>query len=417
MRNTLLITIILSNIISLNTKASIENLLNELSGVYVKKIETLRGFSESYEIAFVQPVDHRNPSGPKFTQRVFLSHNDINQPVVCETSGYDVPWHKKRQISDMLGANQVIIEHRYYGSSKPQDTQWKYLNTWQAASDHKNIISKLKGIYKGSWLSTGKSKGGMAALFLEYYYPETVDASLVFVAPVIFGVNDIRISDFAYNGHGDEAYKRITEFQKSCLLYRDSLIPIIDRSNIELFYSASITLELMVLDFPYNFWSGNNDIRSLPDKTSSFNCFYRVLDRISPAHAYSVKNIEYNYPLVYQELTEIGYYNYGYSHLSEHIVEVKEPVISYFQPPDLDIVNFNEVVMQRISRYLENNANNIIYLYGENDIWTAAAVLPKNSTNSVKIIVEGAGHNFKLSDLDAETTGLIKTKLNQWLKI
>jgi len=35
--------------------------LKKLKGVYVKKLEPLPGFKEGYEIAFAQPVDHKNP--------------------------------------------------------------------------------------------------------------------------------------------------------------------------------------------------------------------------------------------------------------------------------------------------------------------------------------------------------------------
>ncbi|MFH0761124.1 MAG: hypothetical protein V2A67_06440 [Bacteroidota bacterium] len=72
--------------------------LKALKGIYVKKIDPLPGFKEGYEIAIVQPVDHNNPSGAKFTQRVFLSHRDYSKPVVLETEGYGATWPKERDI-------------------------------------------------------------------------------------------------------------------------------------------------------------------------------------------------------------------------------------------------------------------------------------------------------------------------------
>jgi hypothetical protein len=77
---------------STEAHASIYSDLHKLPGVYVKKIETLNGFEESYELAVVQPIDHNNPAGAKFTQRVFLSHINPANPVVFETNGYGVPW-------------------------------------------------------------------------------------------------------------------------------------------------------------------------------------------------------------------------------------------------------------------------------------------------------------------------------------
>ena len=44
-------------------------------------------FTEAYEIRFTQPVDHHNPDGPTFTQRMFLGHAGFDRPMVMSTSG------------------------------------------------------------------------------------------------------------------------------------------------------------------------------------------------------------------------------------------------------------------------------------------------------------------------------------------
>ena len=173
-------TILLTSLIALTswTTFSQENpekksshylVIKAIPGVMCKQIETLSGFAESYELAIVQPIDHRQPDGHKFTQRVFLSIKEPNAPVVFETAGYEVPWHKRKELSDILSGNQIIVEHRFYGASSPKPKAWEFLNSWQAASDHHRIIELLKPLFPGKWISTGKSKGGMASLFLEYY--------------------------------------------------------------------------------------------------------------------------------------------------------------------------------------------------------------------------------------------------------
>ena len=79
--------------------------LKSLPGVYVKKIDALPGFKEGYEIAFVQPLDHKNPNGPKFTQRIFLSHRNYFKPVVLETEEYGATWPKERE---MVSGAQIV---------------------------------------------------------------------------------------------------------------------------------------------------------------------------------------------------------------------------------------------------------------------------------------------------------------------
>jgi len=94
--------------------------INSIPSVFVKEIKPLSGFKEASLLALVQPVDHDNPDGAKFTQRIYINHLDYSRPVVLETNGYDVPWHKKRELSKLLNANQIIVEHRYFGQSTPK---------------------------------------------------------------------------------------------------------------------------------------------------------------------------------------------------------------------------------------------------------------------------------------------------------
>ena len=83
-----------------------------------------------------QPLDHRNPEGETFSQRLYISHIDPSRPVVLITAGYDAKYYYTSEITAELKCNQVTVEHRYFGRSQPNDPYWHFLNTWQAASDH-----------------------------------------------------------------------------------------------------------------------------------------------------------------------------------------------------------------------------------------------------------------------------------------
>ena len=386
----------------------------------MKKINTLAGFEESYILSLKQPINHNEPDRNYFQQRFYLSHKGFDKPTVVVTHGYDVPWHKQNEICEKLDANLVIIEHRYYGQSKPETTDWKYLTTWQAASDHQQIITLLKKIYKGKWIATGKSKGGMATLFLNYFYPNVVNASIVYVSPIILGIKDRRISNFL-DEVGDSASRaKITNFQIACLKNRDLLIrelkKIQSSTNKNYSISADSILEWSVIEFPYMFWSAGKDISTIPNVNSNAKTLFSYLNKVSPISSYSDKYLEYNYPLLHQELTEIGYYNYNAKHIKELLKFVKEPDIKCFASPNDTVLQFNPELMNDIKQNLENQANNIIYLYGENDIWTAASVDPKEATNSLKIIIRNTGHHFSIKNQPIELQNKIFKTLKQWIE-
>ena len=66
--------------------------LEALEGCTVVEIDPPSGahFERAFQISMTQPVDHDNPDGPTFTQRMFLSHYSESAPMVLVTWGYDV---------------------------------------------------------------------------------------------------------------------------------------------------------------------------------------------------------------------------------------------------------------------------------------------------------------------------------------
>lgn len=71
--------------------------------------------------------------------------------------------------------------------------------------------------------------------------------------------------------------------------------------------------------------------------------------------------------------------------------------------------------MQDVLNWLQTRGNNIIYIYGEKDPWTAAAVEPTAQTNALKIVQPSANHVLRIADLD--NPGLVYSTLENWLGI
>src|SRR5512139_1807086 len=62
--------------------------LAELEGVTVTPVPTGTANYQFFVLRFEQPVDHADPAGPKFQQRVSLLHRSEDLPMVALTSGY-----------------------------------------------------------------------------------------------------------------------------------------------------------------------------------------------------------------------------------------------------------------------------------------------------------------------------------------
>ena len=219
-------------------------MLLELPGVTISNIETDSNFKEAYEIFIIQPVDHLNPhSGPKFRQRIYLRHIDVDKPMIFNNEGYATNSERRTELAKILKCNEMFVEHRYFGESKPDSgIGWKYLSTAQAAADHNRIVSLFKSIYKGKWVSTGISKGGQTSIFFKYYYPDAVDVWVPYVAPLNLEEEDSRIITFLNNVGSNECRDKITSFQWAILKNRESIIPLLKEHMIEKDYSFNMTL-------------------------------------------------------------------------------------------------------------------------------------------------------------------------------
>ena len=172
--------------------------LESIPDFEVMPIKSDKIFSEAYEIFITQPIDHNNPDGPKFKQQLFLSHVDKDKPMIIELDGYAVD-NRTTELSKIIGCNQIMVEHRYFGESVPSPFDWKYLTIKQAADDQHRIIELFKQYYRSKWISTGISKGGSCVVFHRYFYPNDVDVSVPYVGPLNYSIDDQRVYDQLQN--------------------------------------------------------------------------------------------------------------------------------------------------------------------------------------------------------------------------
>jgi len=160
--------------------------------------EIVKTQEKVYNFDFTQPIDHYNPTSGTYTQRVRLIFKGFDKNVVLHTHGYN--FHEQlvmyTPLATQLDANQINVEHRYFGGSLPEnfeDSRLTYLNADQQAHDLHNIVSTLrKNIFtKGKWASSGVSKDGITTALQAYYSDKynwrDIDVFVPFCAPFLTG--------------------------------------------------------------------------------------------------------------------------------------------------------------------------------------------------------------------------------------
>ena len=153
-------------------------------------------FKEKYQFFIEQLIDPKHPETGKFKQRVFVSHVGFDRPTLIVTEGYGAEYAKnerfREELSRLFDMNMVVVEYRYFLESIPSPLNWDYLTVENSLNDLHRIRTAFAPIYPGKWASTGTSKGGQTTLFYRVFYPDDVDISVPYVAPLNRSVEDGR---------------------------------------------------------------------------------------------------------------------------------------------------------------------------------------------------------------------------------
>jgi len=415
----LLLVVLVSS--TLFAQSNLEQKLKSLEGILkVMQIEGDSIYSEMYEVYIDQPVDHNNPEGNHFLQKFYIGHIDEDLPVVIELDGYLLRRPRYNELADILNCNKIQVEHRYYGVSVPQNAEWKYLTVEQAANDHHHIISLLKNIYNGKWISSGVSKGGQTTMFHRYFFNDDVDVSVPYVAPLNIAEEDPRIYHFLDNVGTKECRDKMIKFQREVLKREDEMLEMFISDSKRSGYTYSIgsdrlIFEFAVLEYTFAFWQWqNNNCDEIPNTSASSRELFNHLKRNSSFTYFSDQAIAPVAPFFYQAYSEIGYYGYDISPLKDLLREVKDPSSKIFIPRNSN-PQYNCSLMQHINTWIQKHGNNMIFIYGGNDTWTASAVELTGETNSIKMVKEGGSHRTRISSFSDEEKEIIYSTLEDWL--
>lgn len=396
---------------------------NELD-TYFQRLTTQKDISVNaaeFTIDVLQPLDHFNKNSEMFPQRVFVKHVGFDRPVVLITEGYGAR-DRKSELANLLDANEIRVEYRFFNTSRPDSLDWKYLTLEQAANDHHRIVEIFKKYYKGKWVNSGISKGGQSTLVHRFFFPNDVDVSVPYVAPLNLAEEDTRIYDFIDNKVGTEKDRIIvTEFQRLLLKRRNEVIPIIqkhcDERNYTFRKGIDHAYEFMVLEFSFGFWQwGNGNTEDLPGRNASPEI---LADRLISAGAVGFFSDQdrVDDPFNYQAYTEMGMYGYKTEKFKDLLKYAKDDIVSNKEFVSQELPKFNIDVMRKMSEWILDNGDNIIYIYGGFDPWYATGVNIGTNTNAVKMVLEGNNHATRIKHFKGEQKERIFSALEQWLEL
>jgi hypothetical protein len=409
-------------ILQLRGVVHLDEFLANIEATEIRMLEGESIYDTILEVRIEQPLDHRNPEGKSFYQRLYISHIDPSRPVVLVTAGYDASYYYTSEIAAELRCNQIMVEHRYFGRSKPDSLDWEYMDTWQAASDHHRVVSMFKELYPGNWISTGISKGGQSAIYHSYYYPGDVDVRVPYVAPLNYSVEDERIYDFLHQVGTKRERRRVWKFQRMVLKNQEEYLPEFRQFSAQRGYSYEIVggvdkaFEYCVLEYDFAYWQwGYVRARDIPGRGAGPREVIEHMNRVAGFDYFDDEFITENRPFFYQAMTEMGYYGYDLSRFEEYLNYVDNPLFTFTIPPAVEYTYDPELSLD-VERYLASDGDNYIFIYGEYDTWSATAVKTTGNTNSRIFIKEKGSHRTRINNMPEEQRKEIYEIIEQYLQ-
>jgi len=401
------------------------NFLKQIPGVQIKEINHAPMFESKYEISIPQYIDHKDPLKGTFRQRIYVSHKSKDKPVVFITEGYSAGYGRyplaNSELTTYLDANQIVSDHRYFGESVPEPLDWQYLTIENAATDHHRIIEIFKDYYQGKWVSTGVSKGGQTSMYHRYFFPDDVDATVGYVCPLNFSIEEPRVYPFLDQVGDSVCRKKIYDFQYDLLKNKDKYFPEFQKmaKEKEMTYSMGemAAYELIVLEYSFAYWQYQLFLcDSIPGYDVSAKKAIRHLDAVASIDWVSVEGIKGMQPFFYQALTEIGFYGYDLTEFDGLIEGLDHGLFTFTAPEGVTCV-YDPEPMQKVDAFIRHQADKMMFIYGEWDPWSSPAVQVTGREGVKKYIKPGGSHGSAIYNLPEEMKQNIFSTLEEWLEI
>ncbi len=375
-------------------------------------------------LTYRQPVDHTNPAGPTFPQRLQLLHRGLDRPMVLHTTGYDMPENAFRsEPTQLVDGNQISVEQRFFGPSRPNPADWNKLDIWQAATDHHRLVQALKPVYDRKWLSTGASKGGMTSVYHRRFYPRDVDGVVAYVAPNDTNNNADRAYDdfFASVGSTPACRTALKALQEEALSRRTELVNAYDAYAAandlrfdRVFGSTDKAFEMAVLDTEWAFWQYSNEANcgAVPGPDATTQEIFAFIDQVAGFSFYADDTILSYAPYFYQAATELGWPQPRFAHLRGLLRYPGLYQANSSLPAELR-ARHDAWPMIDVDRWVSTTASQMLFVYGSNDPWGAEPFHPSGK-DSYTYTAPGANHGANIARLTPADAAAARATVKRW---
>ena len=397
----------------LNDPAVLLPALQALPNVHdVTEMPTTHAGYHYFVLHFTQPVDHTDPNSATFLEEVSLIHADLAAPLVIHTSGYwDYYLDTPVELTDLLGANQISIEHRFFGTSRPDPADWSKLTIEQMAGDEHAIVASLGTLYQGKKLATGGSKGGMTAMFYRRFFPDDVDGTVPYVAPISYAAPDPRYPPYLAQVGTADCRAAVRAMAVEMLSNRRAdFVALAQDEASSMGYSYTRVaigpaVESAIIGLEWSFWQyfGESYCSTIPATTATSDDLYTFLGMISPVSSSDDDQCALLEAYDYQAYLQLGYPDDGTDDYLMPYEMYGDADYTGYLPLGVAMPTYDGgAAMQDIADWVAQAGDRLLFAYGQWDPWSGG-MYTLGSAADAAIYVEPSGTHD--SDFEHMMTG------------
>ena len=372
-----------------------------------QKAEGKLVYQSQYSMFISQPVNHAQPDGDKFKQKVCILFRGYDRPTIMVTEGYF--WGGFDDAEDFginLNANIVHVEHRNFGESYNQDVgKWEYETIAQASADLHAVYQALKPILKGRWMSTGTSKNGETSMDYAYYYPNDMNLAVAFCSPFNVSLSDKRFGDYLFNEANTEEVRAIMKkhirsalengeeglYQVCCKRFKQEGKPL--PSYTEYVFN--------IFDTFFNLFQYTLPSRHIADIENMTKDEESYAKKINQTIAFNRDMTFYTYMVDCAK--EQGFPNPGYDYFADLLegtsFKAEDVMETFLKEGDHRLLKQydNSVRLDMRDNFFLNSTTPLLFIYSQADPWSAAQP-EKLGPNAKKVINPIGIHSPKIND-------------------
>lgn len=258
-------------------------------------------------------------------------------------------------------------------------------------------------------------------MFYRAFFPDDVDISIPYVAPLNKSLEDGRHEPFiAKKVSTPENRKRVADFQLEILKRKSRLLPLFEEYCSGKGYTFRVPLaevyDFNVLEYSFALWQWGTPISKIPATDADDQVLFKHFIAICEPDYFSEQSPYPSFNV--QAAKELGYYGYDTKPFKKYLTikNSNDYLRRVMLPAELSTLKFDKALYNKVTKFLKKHDPEMIYIYGGDDPWTASGVTWLKDKKNIKVyVLPGGSHTTRIGSFDTKTQEEIKAQINAWL--